>query len=247
MKKISHKSYMLLLGVIFFFVWLILAIKPLYRKDWFMENVLVFVFVFIIVATFKKFPLSRVSITFIFIFLCLHEIGAHYTYSEVPFNLWSETLFGKSINSLFGWERNNFDRVIHFLYGVLLCYPIREIYLQIANVKGFWGYFLPLDFTMLTSMLYELFEWATAEIFGGDLGVAYLGTQGDVFDAQKDMLLATTGALISMTITATINYPIKRDYTAEWIESFVSERKKNTWRKRNNRREKKEKTILRKN
>lgn len=220
MKRISHKSYTLLLGVIFFFVWLILAIKPLYRKDWLMENVLVFVFVFILVATFKKFPLSRVSITFIFIFLCLHEIGAHYTYSEVPYNQWSETLFGKSINSLFGWERNNFDRVIHFFYGVLLCYPVREIYLRIANVKGFWGYFLPLDFTMSTSMLYELFEWATAEIFGGELGVAYLGTQGDVWDAQKDMLLATTGALISMTITATINYSIKRDFAIEWIESL---------------------------
>ncbi len=226
MKIISHKNYLILLGAFFSLVWLVLAIKPLYRKDWLMENVLVFGFVFLLLFTFKKFPLSRVSLTLIFIFLCLHEVGAHYTYSEVPYNEWSEALFGKSLNSILGWERNNFDRCVHFLYGLLLCYPVREIYLRIANVKGFWGYFLPLDFTMSTSMLYELFEWAAAEIFGGDLGAAYLGTQGDVWDAQKDMLLATTGAFICMTITALINSYLKRDFASEWAESLRVKGKK---------------------
>ncbi|GEM_PF-19909 len=223
---ISHKNYLILLGAIFSLLWLILAIKPLYRKDWLMENVLVFIFVASFAFSFKRFSFSRVSLTLIFLFLCLHELGAHYTYSEVPYNQWSEAIFGRPLNSLLGWERNNFDRCVHFLYGLLLCYPVREIYLRIADVRGFWGYFLPLDFTMSTSMLYELFEWAAAEIFGGELGTAYLGTQGDVWDAQKDMLFATTGAFLSMAVTAAINYYLRRDFASEWAESLRVKGKK---------------------
>jgi putative membrane protein len=91
---------------------------------------------------------------------------------------------------------------------------------RVASVKGFWGYFLPLDVTMSTSMLFELFEWAAAELFGGDLGVAYLGTQGDIWDAHKDMGLATVGAVIAMTVTACINLYLQRDFAREWAESL---------------------------
>jgi hypothetical protein len=70
---------------------------------------------------------------------------------------------------------------------------VREIFLRVVNVRGFWGYFLPLDLTMSTSMLYELAEWATSVVFGGDLGQSYLGTQGDEWDAHKDMALASLG------------------------------------------------------
>jgi putative membrane protein len=84
-----------------------------------------------------------------------------------------------------GWERNNFNRIVHFSYGLLLAYPMREVYFRIARTFGFWGYFLPLDFTMSTSMLFELFEWMAVGVFGGDLGVAYSGTQGDVWDARR--------------------------------------------------------------
>ena len=93
-------------------------------------------------------------------FLCLHTVGAHYTYSEVPYDAWFERLTGRTFNGLVGWERNNFDRVVHFAYGLLLAYPIREVFLRVADARGFWGYFLPLDLTMSTSMLYELIEWA---------------------------------------------------------------------------------------
>jgi putative membrane protein len=109
---------------------------------------------------------------------------------------------------------------VHFCYGLLLAYPIREIFLRVANVLGFWGYFLPLDLTMSTSMLYELIEWAVAVVFGGKLGAAYLGTQGDEWDAQKDMALASLGALTAMCITALINWRLQRDFAREWVESF---------------------------
>ena len=112
----------------------------------------------------------------------------------MPYDAWSEALFGVRLNDLLGLERNHFDRLVHFSYGLLLAYPMRELFLRVADARGFWGYFLPLDLTLSTSAIFELFEWAAAELFGGDLGVAYLGSQGDMWDAQKDMALAGLGA-----------------------------------------------------
>jgi putative membrane protein len=102
----------------------------------------------------------------------------------------------------------------------LLAYPVREMFIRVADVKGFWSYFLPLDLTMSTSMLYELVEWAVAEVFGGELGMAYLGTQGDVWDAHKDMGLASLGALLAMLVTAGMNGWLQRDFAREWNESL---------------------------
>ena len=152
--------------------------------------------------------------------MCLHQVGAHYTYSEVPYDQWFSALTGRTFNELVGWRRNNFDRVVHFAYGLLLAYPIREVFLRVANVRGFWGYFLPLDLTMSTSMIYELIEWGAAETFGGALGQAYLGTQGDIWDAHKDMALAGLGALLAMLVTALINARLQRDFAREWAASL---------------------------
>jgi putative membrane protein len=175
----------------------------------------------VVLAVFhRRLLFSRVSYTLIFLFMCLHQVGAHYTYAKVPYDIWFHDLTGYTFNSLVGWQRNNFDRVVHFTYGLLLAYPVREIFLRVANVRGFWGYFLPLDLTMSTSMLYELAEWGAAEIFGGELGQAYLGTQGDIWDAHKDMALASLGAAIAMVVTAVINWRLQRDFAREWAESF---------------------------
>jgi putative membrane protein len=216
----AHHRYLLVLGVLFAILWVGLAIKPWYRQDWALENALVAVFVVVIALTYKRLTLSRVSYTLIFLFLCLHEIGAHYTYAEVPYDQWFKALSGVSLNSLLGWERNNFDRIVHFCYGLLLAYPVREIFQRVADVRGFWGYFLPLDLTMSTSMMFELFEWLAAALFGGDLGQAYLGTQGDVWDAHKDMALASLGAFTAMLLTFTINRSLQRDFAREWAESL---------------------------
>jgi putative membrane protein len=217
---VKHRSYVLALFALLTLLWLALAIEPLDRKDWLLENLLVVLAVALLAGTYKHFPLSRISYTLIFVFLCLHTLGAHYTYAKVPYDEWWTTLTGHTFNELVGWKRNNFDRVVHFAYGLLLAYPIRELFLRVAGVRGFWGYFLPLDLTMSSSMLYELIEWAAAEMFGGDLGVAYLGTQGDVWDAHKDMALASLGALLAMSMTAWINSHVKRDFAQEWIESL---------------------------
>jgi putative membrane protein len=205
------------MGVVYVAWWTVMAISPHDRADWLLENVLVIVAAVLLVGTYRAFPLSLVSYTCIFVFMLFHTLGSHYTYAEVPYQEWFPVFAG---------GRNHFDRLVHFLYGLLLAYPIREMFLRIGNMRGFWGYFLPLDLTLSTSALYELIEWGAAEVFGGDLGVAYLGTQGDVWDAHKDMLLAGIGALIAMVITALVNRRMQRDFANEWAESIRVKRRK---------------------
>jgi putative membrane protein len=216
----SRTRFVLALTAIFAVIWGALAINPHHRDDWLLENVLVALGIGVLAFSYRSFPLSRLSYSLLFLFLLLHAVGAHYTYAEVPYETWSQQAFGSSINEWFGWERNNFDRVVHFSYGLLLAFPIREVFLRVANVRGFWGYFLPLDLTMSTSMLYELIEWAAAEVFGGELGAAFLGSQGDVWDAHKDMALASLGALITVAIAAMVSAATRRDFAAEWADSL---------------------------
>lgn len=215
-----HGPYVAILAALLGVLWAALAIAPVSRHDWALENALLVVFVVALAASWRRFPLSRVSYTLIFLFLCLHTVGAHFTYSLVPYDDWWRRLTGNSLNEMLGWQRNNFDRVVHFAYGLLLAYPVRELLLRVASVKGFWGYFLPLDLTMSTSAFYELIEWGAAEVFGGDLGAAFLGTQGDIWDAHKDMALASLGALLAMLATAALNAWLQRDFAREWSDSL---------------------------
>ena len=217
---LSHRRYPRLLLGLLAALSLLLAIRPHDRADWLLENSLLFAGVGALIATHRALPLSRVSYTLIFLFLCLHAVGAHYTYSLVPYDDWVAAVTGRTLSSVTGWERNHFDRLVHFSYGLLLAYPAREVFLRVADVRGFWGYYLPLDVVMATSMLYELIEWGAAMAFGGDLGTAYLGTQGDPWDAQKDMALATAGAIAAMLITAAINWQTQRDFAREWADSL---------------------------
>ncbi len=93
--------------------------------------------------------------------------------------------------------------------------------MRIAQTRGTWNYYLPVELVMSLSMLYELIEWAVALLFGGELGMAYLGTQGDVWDAHKDMALASLGAVIAMVIVACINWRMQKDVMSEIIESIT--------------------------
>jgi putative membrane protein len=111
-----------------FWVWM--AIAPTDRRDWLLENLLVFVLVGVLAATYRVFPLSDLSYLLITIFLTLHGVGAHYTYSEVPLGWW--------IKDTFDLSRNHYDRIVHFSYGLLMAYPVREVFLRVANARGFW-------------------------------------------------------------------------------------------------------------
>lgn len=216
----AHRRFASRVLAIFVVVFLALAWSPSYREDWLLENVLVFVLVPFFVATYRRLPLSRISYVSLLLFLVLHEIGSHYTYAEVPYDAAFQSVFGRSLDAAFGWERNHYDRLVHFLYGVLITYPTREIFLRVANARGFWAYLFPLLVVMSSSLLFELIEWAAALIFGGELGMAYLGTQGDVWDAHKDSALATLGSLIASVGIAALHASLDRDFTREWVESL---------------------------
>ena len=220
-----HHRFARVLLIAYGLLFAALAFTPKDRFIWALENAPALIAVTLLVITANRFPLSRISYTFIFVFTCLHTIGAYYTYSVVPYNELTRAVFGSPMNDWFGWERNHFDRVVHFLYGLLIAYPIREYFLRVADVRGFWGYCLPLDVAMSTSMGYELVEWLIAAIFGS--GTAdYLGTQGDEWDAQKDMALATAGATIAMLVTAMVNWRLKRDFAREIAQSLRVKRVK---------------------
>ena len=192
----SHRALLWVLGgtLALEFVWLGWA--PVSRPTWLLENLLAVGLIAGLAATYGSLRLSRLSYTMIFAFLALHEVGAHYTYSLVPYDEASRALFGVSLSDAFGFGRNHFDRVIHFAYGALFFQPIREL-LAAAQIRAVLGSLLAVSILLSTSLIYELIEWSAASLFGGDVGMAYLGTQGDIWDAHKDMALAGLGAALA--------------------------------------------------
>src|SRR5712691_4291633 len=197
----EHRLLQVLVGT-YALVWLITGIAPLDRHDWWLENLLVFAVMAVLIGTYRMFPLSDLSYLLITAFLTLHAIGAHYTYSEVPFGFW--------IQRTFGFTRNPFDRIVHLSFGLLMAYPIREVFLRVASARGFWAYYLPLDVTLAFSAVYEIIEMIVAKIVSSGAGDAYLGTQGDVWDSQMDMSSAAVGAFICMSVTAILHMAIHR-------------------------------------
>ena len=142
-------------------VWIVLAVSPVDRKDWLLENLLAMTLVLALVATYRTFAFSDLSYILIAVFMTLHAIGAHYTYSKVPFGFWLKDAFDLS--------RNHFDRIVHFAFGLLLAYPIRELLLRTAHVRGFWSYYLPVSATLALSGLFEVIESWVAQIVSPEL------------------------------------------------------------------------------
>jgi putative membrane protein len=198
MQHHAHPArFPLLLLAIFLALSAALGIAPHYRQDWLLENLLVVIAIPALVLGWRDLRFSNLAYGALFVFFVLHAVGAHYTYSEVPWDRWLASLTGWSPDAAFGFQRNHYDRIVHFLYGVLLMPAAVELLRAKAPPRGVWAILLPVFFIMSHSVLYEMVEWLAAEAFGGDLGVAYLGAQGDPWDAQKDMALATAGALLA--------------------------------------------------
>ena len=170
----------LLLLAVFLVVAVALGIAPHYRQDWLLENVLVMLALPALVFGFRRLRFSDASYAALFVFLVLHEIGAHYTYAEVPWDRWFAALSGFSLHDALGLSRNPFDRAIHFAYGLLLTPAVVELVAARTVSPGAWR-------------------------FGGDLGEAYLGTQGDPWDAQQDMLLALLGSVVTVVVLAVVS------------------------------------------
>jgi putative membrane protein len=170
--------------------WVITAIQPLYPRDWLLENLLVFVCAAVLIPGYRRFRFSNLSYGLLTVFLTLHMAGAHYTYAETPLGFW--------LQDWFGFERNHYDRIVHFSFGLLLVWPLREYLLRRSGATPGWSYLLAVVCVMAMSATYENLEMITALIVSPDLGAAYLGTQGDEWDAQKDSALASGGAILTI-------------------------------------------------
>ncbi len=204
--------YKLFLIVVFMFAWIWSGINPVSPQDWLLENYLVLIFVPLIFVFGRYFKLSNISYTLITFYMVLHVVGSHYTYSEVPLGYWLQDIMNA--------DRNMYDRVVHFGFGFLLAYPVREVFMRISHAKGFWAYYLPVDLVGAGSAIYEIIEWLAARSLAPGAGLAFLGIQGDIWDAQKDTLVAILGATLAMLIIFIINSYLNRNHWKEIRESF---------------------------
>jgi len=177
-------------------IWISTLVGTNDLNNWLLENTLTVIFFLFLLLSYKKYQFSDLSYLLITVYLCLHVYGAKYTYAENPFGYW--------LKDYMGWERNHYDRIVHFSFGFLLAYPMRELFLKWVKYPTMVAWVLPIEITLSVSGFYELIEWAVADIFFPAQGDAYLGTQGDIWDAQKDIFLAFLGAILATTIVSVI-------------------------------------------
>lgn len=230
--------YQKFLLVLFIATWVWAGIAPTYRHDWLLENYLVFIFVPLILLAGRYFRFSNLSYSLITLFVCMHVIGSHYTYAEVP--------FGQTLQHWFGAGRNMYDRLVHFSFGLLMAYPMREVLLRVAKARGVWGYGLPVALVLAFSATYEIIEWLVAQSVDPSAGLAFLGAQGDIWDSQKDMLVAGIGAAVAMAVVALVHLIYDRSFVGELRQSLVMDKNdhplgevefRNLWKRYHDRKE----------
>jgi putative membrane protein len=190
-------------------VWLALGVAPADRETWLLENLLVVAVVLLLALTHRRFVFSNLSYLLITVFLLLHAVGANSTYSAAAPGAWLERALGLA--------RNPYDRIVHFCFGLLLGYPLRELARRVLHVQGAAAYAIPIAALLALSSLYEILEGWAARVVDPAQGIAFVGAQGDEWDAQKDMALALAGVSLSMLATAL--YRRRTDREPWWILS----------------------------
>ena len=184
------------LFLIYLVLFAVCAINPLNPTIWFAENAtVVIILIPILLLYFFGFKLSNLSYLLMSVLIYLHTIGGHYTFAEVPF---------ETLTELFGFERNNYDRIAHFSVG-FYAFPIAELFLKRTLVANKWIAALMGVLAIATiAGVYEIVEWIFAILSDPNAGAAFLGSQGDEWDAQKDMLADISGAILSSALFLTV-------------------------------------------
>lgn len=170
------------------------GINPVFPQVWIAEIIPILLIFIPLVLTYRRFSFSHTAYCFMSVWLIMHTIGAHYTFANVPFD-W--------FNNLVGSERNHFDRIAHFSIG-FYAFPIAEFLTRKGHCKPWLAGLFGLTAIMAVAAGYEIIEWWYAILAGGDAGIEFLGSQGDIWDAQQDMLADTLGALTSLIAFALI-------------------------------------------
>ena len=177
----------------FIIFWLFIAVNPYDRFTWVIENILSVLLVIFLTATYRRFRFSNTTYILLFSFLILHTIGSYYTYTNMPIFKWIQTMFD--------FSRNHYDRVVHFLFGLVFYFPVYEIITKKLKIKGWLSYLLPLLLIISFKTIYEILEYLTV-IFTHNVTFSdsFLGMQGDQWDAQKDIMWGIAGAVVSTVI-----------------------------------------------
>jgi putative membrane protein len=171
--------------------------KPYEMGTWWMEVAPVIVAIPILLATYRRFPLTPLVYTLIFVHACILILGGHYTYARVPLGFW--------VQDIFGFARNHYDRLGHLAQGFIPAIIAREILLRRTPLgPGGWLFFLVCCVCLAISAVYEFIEWWAA-LLGGAGATEFLGTQGDVWDTQWDMLMALTGSILAQVSLARLH------------------------------------------
>lgn len=168
------------------------GIGPTDRLTWLLEVSPIIIGVPLLVATYRRFPLSRLVYVFLFLHAVALAVGGHYTYAEVPLGFWAQDMFDLS--------RNHYDRLGHFAQGFVPALLAREILIRTSPLGGSrWLGFLVVCFCLAFSAFYEMLEWWSAVALGQSAD-RFLATQGDVWDTQWDMFLALVGACMAVVL-----------------------------------------------
>ena len=160
----------------------------------------------ILIATGIRHPLSNLSYTLLFLYLLLHLVGVRYLYSSVPYDDWTEQLFGVRVADIFGFQRNHYDRLVHLCFGLLLLGPAREVVVRLMKIRGGWSLVIAVWLLIGSGTVYELLEWVVAMVTEPDATERYNGQQGDMWDTHRDMALAMGGAVFSAVFLALISW-----------------------------------------
>jgi putative membrane protein len=187
--KTTDLGWLLLFILVFIVVWANSIIGTTDVANWLIENTLTVISLLFLIITYRKYKFSVVSYFLLCVFLCLHVYGSKYTYAENPLGFYFQDVFHS--------PRNQYDRLVHFSFGLLLYYPMKECFSVWIKYPPRIAFFLPITLILSISALYEILEWLVADIFFPAEGDSYLGTQGDIWDAQKDMGIAFVGSCIA--------------------------------------------------
>ena len=176
----------------------IASIQPLELFSYVLHQVGTAFMLLVLLICLKKIGLTYFSFALYLLFLLIHIIGAHYLYSYVPYNEWIKQLFNFDLNQAMGWTRNMYDRLVHIAFGLLL-YPFfyRLLQVWLPTLKPRVLFLLVIQFVISTSLVYEWIEWWIAIGLSPEEAENYNGQQGDIWDAHKDILLATLGAIMT--------------------------------------------------
>jgi putative membrane protein len=187
-------------GYILFWLWMLIG--PYAWFNWWLENLLVFASAAYLCFSFRWFRFNNLSYVMIILFVALHTYGAHYSYNTTPID--------ELMQDWFGFGRDNFDRIVHFCFGLLIVYPVREFAVRAMGLGKRWAVAAAPTFILAFAALYELIEMWVAAIVAPEIGTRFLGTQGDIWDSHHDIEVALYGAVLTMLVIALISWLRRR-------------------------------------